>query len=144
MSLPLSSSKRGGPFNERRLQNVKLFYECVVYKVSKHQFQPFAWKGWIIWLAAEILRRMDCVYPDLTTALGDRAIHKNTENIKADAIAWLEVTRRGAHNCFRIIERNVYLHNIRCSIECEYLHIYFSNFKTQCSWISCIYIFDAW
>ena len=62
---------------------------------------------------------MDCVYPDLTTALGDRAIHKNTENIKADAIAWLEVTRRGAHNCFRIIEHNVYLHNIRCSIESE-------------------------
>ena len=66
---------------------------------------------------------MDCVYPDLTTALGDRAIHKNTENIKADAIAWLEVTRRGAHNCFRIIERDVYLHNIRCSIECMHLHI---------------------
>ena len=67
---------------------------------------------------------MDCVYPDLTTALGDRAIHKNTENIKADAIAWLEVTRRGAHNCFSIIEHTyTYLHNIGCSIECIHLHI---------------------
>ena len=66
---------------------------------------------------------MDCVYPDLTTALGDRAIHKNTENIKADATAWLEVTRRGAHNCSRIIEHIIYLHNIRCSIECIHLDI---------------------